>query len=291
MAKLQTYELLLKIFAPFFCLGIIGNLLIVLHFLRVNRNAIKRMPVYHYLVIVLAVNDFIVCAIASFHAIARNTDLYVNKKIRVYLIPFRVAIFCCVSFSIWILVLISFARYRSILYPFATSGKWTKKRYTGIICVTFAILFVILLVQYIPNETNHFLLTLRAFTECIIPLISMCFFYYKIAQYMKRNQENVTQNQQQIHERNRTALKTLKYLILVYFLSVVVVRIFILIIKFNEDYFTDLLTYPIKDAITQTFNCLYYINNVLNVFVHAKMDADFRKFVKNILIWHKRSRK
>ena len=283
MAKLQTYELLLKIFAPFFCLGIIGNLLIIIHFLRINRDAIKRMPVYHYLVIVLAVNDFIVCAIASFHAIARNTDLYVNKKIRVYLIPFRVAIFCCVSFSIWILVLISFARYRSILYPFATSGKWSKKRYTGII--------VILLVQYIPNETNHFLLTLRAFTECIIPLTSMCFFYYKIAQYMKRNQENVTQNQQQIHERNRTALKTLKYLILVYFLSVVVVRIFILIIKFNEDYFTDLLTYPIKDAITQTFNCLYYINNVLNVFVHAKMDADFRKFVKNILIWHKRSRK
>ena len=42
--------------------GAIGNILIIVYFMKINLKKMKKMSSYHYLLINLAVADFIVCA-------------------------------------------------------------------------------------------------------------------------------------------------------------------------------------------------------------------------------------
>ena len=51
-----------KIIPIFNGIGAIGNLLIIVYFMKINWNKLKKMSSYHYLLINLAVADFIVCA-------------------------------------------------------------------------------------------------------------------------------------------------------------------------------------------------------------------------------------
>ena len=99
-----------KIIPIFNGIGAIGNILIIVYFLKINWKKLKKMSSYHYLLIHLAVADFIVCT----GGIPSNMTMY---NLGEFGCRYLMLLFAGVSggASCYLLVIISFARYRAIV--------------------------------------------------------------------------------------------------------------------------------------------------------------------------------
>ena len=100
--------------------------------------------------------------------------------------------------------------------------------------------------------------------------------------------ENAFTLNDQSRQRNRKALRTIKGLILLFTVTVIPVRVFSVLIWVFVPYATEarplfFRAADIFDVLTMPILTLFfYLNNVLNIFVYAKMIPDFRRFLLTV---------
>ena len=102
---------------PMLCFGVLGNLLIIVYFLNLNWNKLRRMSSYHFLLINLALSDALACGGTAFllHNVMKPSwELRKSGCICVM----NVFINICPMASCLLLIATSYARYRRIVTPF-----------------------------------------------------------------------------------------------------------------------------------------------------------------------------
>ena len=240
------------------------------------------MSAYHSLLILLAIVDLIVCIASAFRS---STDV-LNKRLTSFKIIFNFFQKSLTATSVYILVIISFLRYKAIASPL--KRQWSKKCYF-LICFfcfcccssfwQFKVLKIELPIIYIDTALIG-----------IVPLVILCFFVYKISRslnsntldkykHSENNNNNNTIANDQIRKRNIIALNTVKCLTLIYFVTTVLARIGTTTIRKRNDE-KNVYNFKIYHSIT---DLVYLSNNVANLFVYAKFIKDFRRFLWNII--------
>ena len=278
-----------KVSIAFLGIGFFGNILIIIYFVKINKNKLMKMSAYHFLILQLATVDALICVFFPIF-ISLTERLTIDETFRKMYIGVKLIVYCLFVTSAWILMFISFLRYRSIVHPL--TPLWSKRKFfLGTIFVfllPLAIGIFEIIQKYITNEEGlvnlRYALTFKC-VEYLIPSTLTGVFYFQSRRALKRqNVLDSTENQQQIRRRNKTALKTLKYLMIVYFWTVVLTRsleitsmVLSLVLKGDPELF---LTLSIA------FTILFYVfslqNNILNVVVYAIVMKDFRHFLKEI---------
>ena len=182
-------------------IGVIGNLLVIIYFMKINMKKLKKMSSYHFLIILLAFTDLFIC-MHMFPFIIPNA-------------PFNWSVlFGVLAATFLVLTLLSFERYRNIVHPFKGKIKkrWFLAIYIGTLFVFCSYNFVML------NEDSIWYIILNLlllFCETIIPLILMVYFYTRINKKIKESQTllNTNATQQQLLKRNKKAVKTVKCMV------------------------------------------------------------------------------
>ena len=281
-------------------LGASGNLLIISYFLKINfGNKLTKMSLYHFLIIQLAIVDLMTSVITSITISKFYEPAWrLGSFMCTFGYPFLISILPYVSY--WILVLISYERYRSITQPFAIRG--TKCKYSIIIFL----IIVICCLAFIPfmsktrvkidahenrkcedgmrnfSATNYvfYALFLRTL-DCFLPASLMYFFLRRIQNWMNKdvNQLPLTEESK---KRNSLALKTLRNLIIVYITCVFPGRLVVTGLHVEDNFRTDGIRFSFK-FVHELFSLVSLLNNVVNVFVYAVMIMDFRRFILTLI--------
>ena len=97
-------------------IGLFGNLFIIIYFIKINYGKLQRMSSYHFLLIQLAILDFLVSVffpislyIGTYQILEMDSLECLISKFIYFILPLM---FC------WVLVLLSYERYRSLAHPF-----------------------------------------------------------------------------------------------------------------------------------------------------------------------------
>ena len=180
------------------------------------------------------------------------------------------------AISVYILVVISFLRYHGITNPLKPS--WRKRTYflLCVLCFCFSIgLWLLDIFFDLPMDIIDPLLI------GVVPLFVLCFFFYKMSRSLNNNNKSTTGSaatiaNDQTRERNMIALRTVKYLIVIYFVTVVLFKIAVSILISN------IKDFNILSSLYERYGEIFYLfNNVNNVFVYAKFIKGFRHFLWN----------
>ena len=282
-------------------LGAFGNLLIIAYFLKIN-FAIKltKMSLYHFLIIQLAIVDLITSVITSitiseFYKPAWRMGSFMctfGSKFLISILPY---------ISCWILVLISYERYRSITQPFAIRG--TKCKYSIIIFLIVAICclaFIPLMARTkfkkdahnnnprclegtkIFSATDYIIYELfRRIFDCFLPATLMYLFFRRIQNWMNKDVNHLPLTEES-KKRNSLALKTLRNLIIVYICCVFPGRLVVTGLNAEDNFRTDRRRIYFS-LVHELFSLVCLLNNVVNVFVYAVMIKDFRRFLLTVI--------
>ena len=106
-------------------IGSFWNILVIVYFIRINGKKLKKMSSYHFLVINLAIADLITTvASAIYYHYAVQTSWELGEFGCVFMMSF--VGYVCPLASTWILVLISYARYRSIIDTLSNPNQQNK---------------------------------------------------------------------------------------------------------------------------------------------------------------------
>lgn len=267
-----------KFVSLIFLIGVIGNGLVIAYFLWKNKGSMRKMSSYHFLITILAAVDLLTCI--------TGMGFYFHVVFVSFASTLR-------SFSIWMLVIISYDRFRSIVYPF--KSKWTKKRFLAIISIIF-LAFLIFDLAYGTEELLQFISTsyekfnTRIFIkflliEIISPILLMYGFYRKISTKIQTDMlKSITQVNSNIHlNRKAKALRVLRLLIAVFIVFIVPGRIYMMVLMVllphgNISTSTTLIWYQL--GMITMFSS--FLNNTVNVLVYAYIMKDFRRFLINI---------
>ena len=281
-------------------LGASGNLLIIAYFLKINfANKLTKMSLYHFLIIQLAIVDLATSVITpvtinEFYEPAWSLGSFMCTFGYSFLISILPYVSC------WILVLISYERYRSITQPFAIRG--TKCKYSIVIflivaicCLAFILLMRTKVAKVAHNNnprcveamgifsaTNYIIYALfRRIFDCFLPASLMYFFFRRIQNWMNKdtNQLPLTEESK---KRNSLALKTLRNLIIVYICCVFPGRLVVTGLHVEDNFRTDGRRFYFS-LIHELFSLVSLLNNVVNVFVYAVMIKDFRRFILTLI--------
>ncbi|XP_066933598.1 melatonin receptor type 1B-B-like [Clytia hemisphaerica] len=283
-----------RLLLPLFLIGILGNCIIIIYFIRINKNKLRQMSVYHFLVISLAIVDLLICLttpVMRYYDTQPqwHLDEFACKFIRplsYYVLPY---------ISCWIIVVLSYERYQTIVNPF---GKRTSKRACLLTMCFLSIVFLGMFTDFfvgnklenrkcyaVPDSygrTGNVVFTiLERLFDCFLPTCIMTVCYQRIMCSFKRQDRRASCKTSL--KRKQTALRTLKYLIIVYVVFVFPGRIFGTVVYlfslYNEAWFQEYLGTLTPIYFTLLFMCSF--NNMVNVFVFIWLVPEFRKFVKN----------
>ena len=288
--------------------GTIGNLLIIIYFVKINlKKKLKNMSSYHFIINMLAVADLLAClgeSVLSSYWSKQSWELG-EFECR-FLVDFASCV--CPMASSWLLVFLSYVRYRSLVQPFKTR---ISKRKCGAVCFTiWLVSFVNCIYVFINRKLffemdyeGHLRLQCKIrtstsnilaydvsymFLDSVFPVALMTHFYRKIKQKIDDDKTNSFELNPQSRQRNHTALKTIRSLIMVYIICVCPARIIyaflhtVNIYAQREPLFhATLISYISVIRALTVFT--YYFNNLLNVFVYAKMMTGFRQFLIHVL--------
>ena len=278
-------------------IGSFWNFLIIIYFVKIHFKRLTKRTSYHFLIINLAVTDLLTTAGSSiYYHYAFKPSWKLGKFGCIIFANFMGHV--CPAVSSWILVLITYSRYRRIVYPF---GARISKRKIAVVCFCiWALAFPLNIYPFINTQlvalndgrlvckddgvsltrliNNAVSYSLQSF----VPSAIMSFLYVKMRKKMQ--QGNTLNENPQVQQRNRAVLKTILGLVVLYASTILPVRVISLILRslvyygIDDQYLNLMLTiymlglYPIM-----TLN--YFMNNILNIFIYAKMMPDFRKFV------------
>ena len=121
-----------NIFSFFLGIGSFWNLLVIIYFMKINSKNLRKMSSYHFLVINLAFVDLCVTVGGSLlfpFSMKPSWELGAfNCALLITFFTKNLTVVSC-----WLLVIISFARFRSIVYPLR--ARINKKKY-GLACLT-----------------------------------------------------------------------------------------------------------------------------------------------------------
>ena len=284
-----------RLLLPLFFIGILGNCIIIIYFIRINKNKLRQMNAYHFLVISLAFVDLLICLttpVMRYYDTQPqwHLDEFACKFIRplsYYVLPY---------ISCWIIVVLSYERYQTIVNPF---GKRTSKRACLAAMLFLSAVFLGMFTDFfignkfenhrcfaVPDSygrTGNVVFTiLERLFDCFLPTCIMTVCYQRILGSFNRQDRRASCKASL--KRKRTALRTLKYLIIVYVVFVFPGRIFGTIIYLfslyiNKAWFNEYLGTLNPIYFTLLFMCS--LNNMVNVFVFIWLVPEFRKFVKN----------
>ena len=295
--QLNTY-----VFPVIFGVASLWNILIIFYFVKINLRNLRKMSSYHFLIINLAVADLCVTLGVSILYPFNVKPLWELGTFGcVFLRHFLSTV--CPMISCWLLVLISFARFRSIVYPLR--ARINKKKY-GLACLSVWVI-VSLLNLYIFMNREVKVLRSGVFSICLgsgehahamiqyfvtyvldsfLPFAIMLFLYYQMKKRMNTEEnENAFALNEQSRQRNRRALRTIRGLILLFTVTVIPVRICYVLTWVSYFYATNNSLFPFRltSALVLIFTWLilfvYLMNNALNIFVYAKMIPPFRRFL------------
>ena len=170
---------------------------------------------------------------------------------------------------------ISFLRYQGITNPF--NPPYKKRTYFMICFLCFCFFSGLWTIFMLFNPKMNIIDSLLI---GVVPLIMLCFFFYKMSRSLNNNNKSTTCPVATIandrtRERNMIALRTVKYLIVIYFVTVVLFKIAVSILISN---IKDFKIYSLYERYGDIF---YLFNNVANVFVYVKFIKGFRHFLCN----------
>ena len=291
-------------------IGVIGNGLIIGYFVKINKKKLQKMTTYHFLLTYLAFVDIVVSIGVPLSYFNREnwwSNEFVCKYSNLFLgmtLP---------SYSVYILVMVSYERYRKMVYPFKTP---IKKKILSIflfflIVAGIGFYFPLMNAHEMENNECLSLTTLLQskiiitvyfvggiFYDCLIPSAIMVWFYFKISANIKEfhnTSKTLDQNHKQtnakqdlqIYARKRVALKTLRTLIIMCILFITPGRIFsaavmLIVVKAPSFYRQHYI------AFSKAYNLMeisVYLNNMGNVFVYAWLIVGFRGFLKRAFIF------
>ena len=238
------------IFPVILAIGSFWNVLIIIYFVKINAKNLTKMSSYHFLIVQLAVADLI--ASGGVSIVANN--LY-DWRLGTFACSFLLDLFLKVSpsASCFILVFISYTRYRAIAHPFKSR---INKKQCSLVCV--AIWTVAILVHL------YFFMSRRVeqFGEKLTCALNNIDVYFVINLSVGSCIEVAIAV---IPGRITDILVTLQtYLVLIRKLPVnaVLMRVRYLLIALGSF-------------------CLY-LNNILNIFIYAKMVPNFRRFLLKV---------
>ena len=287
------------IFPAILSLSAASNFLIIVYFLKVNTKKLRKTSPYHFLLIQLAVADFLVCvgmAVMEYFKIRPSWEIG-EIGCRLFVVFQGV----CPMASYWILVLLSFARFRRITQPF--KQRISKKKYS-LACMliwmlSFAVLafqMSIMVLKKINRKTKcHYNISTSSFLmfnavqllfDSIIPAILIVYFYWKIKSKMVEEMSITTfTTTNQSRQRNQTALRTIKSLVILFIVSIVPARLIHILstilnyyIKTHRPLFS--LTMENYVSMLRVISTLFiFLNHMLNIFIYAKTMPGFRRFL------------
>ena len=127
------------------------------------------------------------------------------------------------------------------------------------------------------------------FSDSIIPFIIMLLLYRKMKKRMNADEnENSFALNGQSRQRNRRALRTIRGLTWLFASTVIPVRIYTIFFSglYPEIMNDEQLVFQIIDVFAGLLNpwieLIYYMNNILNIFIYAKMIPGFRRFLLTV---------
>ena len=285
-------------YIPIFLVGLFGNIIIIVYFIKINKNRIKKMSTYHFLIILLAITDLSATIAGCIYSISLNTfnkNTINNRETFSYWLGIIKGGF--ISSSCWMLPLLYYDRYRSIVHPFKRKLKKRLAFYVWICILVVRILISVVFKFVIEKNDKMSLdhaieeLILSMVEVCIdfLPLIPLVFFYWRISRYLARNNINKassatasTSNEiQSGRDTNTIASKTIRNLVILYVFLVWPGRIlnFVLFFQTLHDIMFPLENYLLLFVLHQIGYVLIFLNSLVNMFVYAVMIKDFRSFL------------
>ena len=191
------------------------------------------------------------------------------------------------SFSCWILVFLSFDRFRSIVHPF--KGKFSKRRYLTILIIAVLVLFFYYLTwdlrsKYTPLSQGGIVFSeflLVSIMETVVPTALMYWFYRRISRKIQSDMMQSTMpgyNGPSL-KRKLKAMYILKLLIAVYIFSIVPGRIYIPIDQLLFNSLDVSISMTTRRHALSAAHFLLYVNNRVNVFIYIYLMDDFRRFL------------
>jgi len=286
---------------PLLVIGGFGNSVILVYFLLVAPSAriIQKMSCYHFLIIQLGFADLLASVFAPLFMFK---DLWIFGRFTCkffFAIPTKVA----PTASCWILVLLSYERYKSLAKPF---DRKFRKRNLALVCLVIWLSFYWLhyfevfdvnnsgeCAGYSPlaPESEEVLLYTGIlpilFMDCFIPSALMLVFYRKLSKYLRRPHQAIQANTLQVR-RKIMALQTLKRLQVLYVISVFTARFSMTVLSGVNIFLSDYVSVNVDFAIHVSMTCfdsLLYANNVLNFFIYVHIMKDFRKFAIKLFLY------
>ena len=196
-------------YIPLVIIAIVGNLLILIYFTRIYKYRIKHMSSYHFLIVLLAVTDLVTVTYDAFTSIVFKEKISRNE---IDVLAFNIVVgiqSSLITASCWILVLLSYERYRTIVHPFREK---IRKRYIGVVCITGWLFCIVGYVVMYKKTTLTINITtsggiedqqlLSSFVmipisimfilDCLAPSLCLVFFYKRIKNYMKNTKTRLS---------------------------------------------------------------------------------------------------
>lgn len=294
--NLDSSSLTYYIPAGFFLIfGVFGNVLVILHFAFIK----KCKKNFQLLIVILAFADFFATLSHLLGEwltfLLEDVDIELpHKKWHSY--PTQIA-FSTLTASSYILVQLSYERYRAVAHPFNRSFTKMKIILTSfaifIVCILCSIPFMISGHKIIDTVTKSFVYigVINFGGRFLLPMILMTLFYFLTKRCLRRS-ANAIQNGV-IKKRNDRVLRTIMWLILAFAFSMGIYEsLFFLqnadsLIRkqFKVDKWENMYA---SNLILAT----RYLNNAINVVVYAGLMPDFRKFcLKLFTCWYCCARK
>ena len=284
-------------------LGAVGNLLIIAYFLKINfAKKLSKMSIYHFLIILLAVVDLFTSVTTSIiiHQFYKTTWHMGTFMCQVGY-PFLMSVLTFIS--CWILVLLSYERYRSISKPFERRA--TKCKYSIVILAIIAFCWLSFIpftlktrvivdeeqnircadgMQYFEATEYVFYACFLRTLDCFLPASLMFLFYSRIRNWMSQDTNEFPLTEES-KKRNRLALRTLRNLIVVYVACVFPGRLVVTVLHIEDNYRKEGGNVRLYyfNFVHELFSLITLLNNVVNVFVYAAMIKDFRRFILSLI--------
>ena len=252
------------------------------------------MSGYHFLIIQLAIADLVISFFAPISIFTEENKIFGDSGVRDFIC--KASLFFAMGFptvSCWLLVLLSYERFRSILHPF--KPKPTKMK-LQIICTLIWISFTLTSIKRsLKNEIRSGIcfaipdieyLIYLAFTvtmDSFIPVALMTVFYRRMSKKLK-SEENLTAQNNRNQRCKKQALKTILFLTIIYVIFVVPGRLAAFVLNFMVAFDPKLIVgssgQKIILDIWRTFLVFWvYMNNFTNIFIYVALIKGFRRFL------------
>ena len=291
-----------RIVYPFFSIGIIGNLLIIIYHMNRNWGNLRGMRAYDFFIMQLAFADLVVCVTTPAMRYEEQKPVFQAGHFTCkYIRPSTLLV--APMASCWILVGLSFFRYLILRRPFNFRRRISKTHIAIICFVLWLLSAVYYYMAFDSNGINEndqcdygkiyknmdamlvFIFIFERFLDCFLPTIIMTVCYRSIRHHMFAAAAAIIPAQMRM--RRVRAMQTLKWLIICYVVFVfpgrTLVTIFRLMNHFKMAFHDD----EDKLILDVVYHCMLFcinLNNMVNVFIFLKMDGQFRQFLSTPFI-------